>query len=154
MKRKSVIIILVIVAVLIVGIGAIYAFSLGENNQPSAGTSNDANEVSQEAQNNNVSAISIGDALSTIGAVGSEGPVNGNTYIFNDVEYKFEQPTSWDTSLSQRKQACDMGYINTSYQVVTDGSTWFATTNNNSDYAVLMNALKDVGVKAEIASYC
>lgn len=152
---KSKIVIISVVAVLsAVGAGAFYFLTKEDgNNTATNGTNNTANS-SQKTQQDATPKVSLSGALSTIGATGNEGPVNGNTYTLNGVEYKFDEPSNWGTSMNQRKQACDQGYVNTSYQVATDGSTWLATTNNNEDYAVLVNALEGAGINAEIASYC
>jgi len=154
MKNKKLII--AIVAVLIVlSVGAFYFISKGKDNTTSKSrTEGTSSSQSSEAKTQETAKVTLSGALSQIGATGSSGPVNGNTYTFNEVEYKFEEPTNWSTSLNQRKQACDAGYVGTSYQVVTDESTWFASTDNNEDYAALVDALKGAGINATTASYC
>lgn len=154
MKSKTIIIIIVAV-LLVVGAGAIYFVT--KDDDSTATTSNaegSSNNSKPQEQSNDISKVSLSSALTKIGATGSDGPINGNTYTLNAVEYKFEEPTNWSTSLSQRKQACDAGYVGTSYQVVTDGATWFATTDNNEDYATLVTALEGAGINATTASYC
>lgn len=155
MKNKTTII-AVVVTLLVVGAGAFYFLTKDEStaNTTTTNSTDSTASSSQEAQQEATPTVTLSSALSKIGATGNGGPVNGNTYTLSSVEYKFEEPSNWQTSLNQRKQACDQGYINTSYQVATDGSTWFATTDNNSDYSALVNALKGAGINAEIASYC
>ncbi|MGH7197071.1 MAG: hypothetical protein ACREGJ_04905 [Candidatus Saccharimonadales bacterium] len=155
MKSKTTII-AIVAALLVVGAGAFYFLTKKDSgtNTATTNSTNNAASSSQETQQEETPAVTLSGALSTIGATGSEGPINGNTYTLNGVAYKFEEPSNWQTSLNQRKQACEQGYISTSYQVVTDGSTWFATTDNNSDYSALVTALKGTGINAEIASYC
>lgn len=155
MKNKTVIISIVVI-LLIVGAGVFYFLTKdGDDTNTSAknNTENTANS-SQEAKQEEPKKANLSDALATIGATGNDGPVNGNTYTLDGVEYKFDEPSSWDTSMKQRQQACEQGYVNTSYQIATDGSTWFATTNNNEDLTPLVNALKGTGIDAKVASYC
>lgn len=155
MKNKAVII-SVIIILLVVGAGIFYFLTKGGNDTDTSAKNNTNNTAnsSQETKQEEVKQVTLNDALATIGATGNEGPVNGNTYTLDGVEYKFDEPSSWDTSMKQRKQACEQGYVSTSYQVATDGSTWFATTNNNEDLTPLVNALKGAGINAEVASYC
>ncbi|HZM64354.1 MAG TPA: hypothetical protein VFB59_04445 [Candidatus Saccharimonadales bacterium] len=154
MKNKTTII-AVVIAVLVVGAGAFYFLTKDDNNinKTTTNSTNNTTSSSQEVQQETTK-VTLSSALSKIGATGNEGPVNGNTYTLNGIEYKFEEPSNWQTSLNQRKQACDQGFVNSSYQVATDGSTWFATTNSNSDLAALVTALKGAGINAEVASYC
>jgi hypothetical protein len=154
-KSKTVII-TIIAAILVVGAGAIYFATKGGDSTATTTSTESSSNSSQSTngQQEKTTKVSLSSALSKIGATGSDGPVNGNTYTLNGVEYKFEEPTSWDTSLNQRKQACDAGYVGTSYQVATDGTTWFATTDNNDDYGALITALKGAGLNATVASYC
>ncbi len=155
MKSKTTII-AVVLALIVVGAGAFYFLTKKDGDTKATTTNSTSNtaSTSQETKKEAAPTVTLSSALSKIGATGAEGPVNGTTYTFNNVEYKFEEPSNWQTSLSQRKMACEQGYVNTSYQIITDGSTWFATTNNNSDLAALADALKGVGIKAEVASYC
>lgn len=152
MKSKTTIIGLV-VALLIVGAGTFY-FLTKEDSSTTTKNNADSTTNTSEAQKETAPKVTLSGALSKIGATGNEGPVNGNTYTLSGVEYKFDEPSNWQTSLNQRKQACEQGYVNTSYQIVTDGSTWFATTDNNSDLGALATALKGAGINAEVASYC
>lgn len=154
MKSKTTIIGLII-ALLIIGAGAFYFLTKEDSSTATKnkGADSTANS-SQETQQEETRAVTLSSALSKIGATGNEEPVNGNTYTLNGVAYKFDEPSNWQTSLDQRKQACEQGYVNTSYQIVTDGSTWFATTDNNSDLGALATALKGAGINAEVASYC
>ncbi len=155
MKNKTVIISIVVV-LLIVGAGVFYFLTKDKNNTDTTAKNDTSNTASssQEAKQEEPKKVSLSDALATIGATGNDGPVNGNTYTLNSVEYKFDEPSSWDTSMKQRQQACEQGYVNTGYQIATDGSTWFATTNNNEDLTPLVNALKGAGIDAKVASYC
>jgi hypothetical protein len=156
MKSKTTIIVGVVVLLALVA-GVFYFLTKDNSNSNTTATNNTestANSTRETLQNEATPTVTLSGALSTIGASGSEGPVNGNTYTLNGVEYKFEEPSNWNTSMSQRKQACEQGYVNTSYQIVTDGSTWFATTDNNEDYSALATALKDAGIEVKIESYC
>jgi hypothetical protein len=155
MKNRSVIV-CVVVALLVLGGGVFYFMNRDDSTSTNTAINNTEVKTAetQVTRQEEKKVITLSSALTTIGATGNAGPVNGNTYTFSGVEYKFDEPSNWQTSLSQRKMACEQGYINTSYQIVTDGSTWFATTNNNSDLAALVNALKGAGIKVEIASYC
>jgi hypothetical protein len=152
-KSKTTII-TVIVALLVIGASVFYFLTKEDGSATAKNNTGSSTNTSQETQKETAPKVTLSSALSKIGATGSEGPVNGNTYTLNGVQYKFDEPSNWQTSLNQRKQACDQGYINTSYQIVTDSSTWFATTDNNSDYSALVTALKGAGINAKIASYC
>ncbi len=153
MKSKTVII-GTVVALLIIGSAVFYVLTKDKSDIGDAEENNTAGSSQSVEQADTPKEANLSDALATIGAAGNEGPVNGNTYTFSGVEYKFDEPSSWSASMNQRKQACEQGYINTGYQVATDGSTWFATTNYNEDLAALVNALKGAGIDAEVASYC
>lgn len=55
----------------------------------------------------------------------------------------------WTDTAAKRKQACDEGFINTSYVVATDGDHLTITTDQNSDTQTLATKL---GLKIE--TYC
>lgn len=42
----------------------------------------------------------------------------------------------WASSKPLRKQACEQGYINPNYQVLTNGD-WYITTDDSANYAAL-----------------
>lgn len=156
MKNKSVIV-SVVVALLVLGGGAFYFMSKDDTTSTNTTTTSNSESKTaetQETKQEEKPKATLSSAISAIGATGNAGPVNGTTYTFNGVAYKFEEPSDWNTSLSQRKQACDQGYINTSYQVATDGKSWFATTDSNADYLALVDALKGAGIEAKVDSYC
>ena len=152
----------IVVAVLVIGAGVFFYLNSSDDtdNNTSANESTVTTSQPQSADEVEVTEqevsedVSLEDALSEIGATGNEGPVNGTTYTFEGVEYKFDVPSDWGTSMNQRQQACEQGYINTGYQIATDGETWFATTDFNEDLAQLVNALSDAGIEAVVDSYC
>ena len=149
MKSKT-IIVGAVVALLLIGGAVFYLVTKEDSDTAMQNTGNSSQETKQTA----TETISLSDALAEIGATGPEGPVNGTTYTFNGIEYKFDVPSNWDVTKNLRKQACDQGYVNASYQIATDGSTWAATTDYNENYSALVEALKGTGINAQIASYC
>lgn len=92
-------------------------------------------------------------AQETIG-MECEGSNVGMDCKWNEIEYGFLVPASWENDQTKRVQACDQGYINESYNMVSDGSTWYATTNFEKDNTTLVGALNEVGFESRVISYC
>ena len=60
---------------------------------------------------------------------------------------------SWQADAADRRRACDEGYVNTRYQLLTDGD-WTISTDQNADYLTIQDALAPHGINAEIKPYC
>ncbi len=73
---------------------------------------------------------------------------------WNGVRYEFMVPSNWKQDMNLRMQACNEGYINTGYNMVSDGSSWYATTDFEEDNTKLVNALNEIGFESQVVSYC
>lgn len=73
---------------------------------------------------------------------------------WNETEYGFMIPADWEDDRAKRIQACEQGYINDGYNMVTDGETWYATANFEEENSELVNAFDEIGFKSSVASYC
>ena len=73
---------------------------------------------------------------------------------WNGVEYDFYVPTNWQEDIKLRQLGCDEGYINPGYNMVSDGSTWYATTDFEKDNAALVTAFGKTSLEAKTIPYC
>lgn len=81
------------------------------------------------------------------GATESTCQWDGKTYIF-------DKPTNWSQNASLRKKACDEGYVNTNYQMLSDGASFTFTTDYNEDLQSLNTALSGANANVRIVGYC
>ncbi|MFW6026760.1 MAG: hypothetical protein ACOCRX_10505 [Candidatus Woesearchaeota archaeon] len=100
-----------------------------------------------------VAEMGLEEAQEKIGmkCIGSEASMDCD---WNDAEYSFFRPEDWEEDRKDRIRACDEGWINEEYNMVTDGSTWHATTDYEEGNAALQEAFSDIGFDSEIVPYC
>lgn len=90
------------------------------------------------------------DALAAAGAECASGTgerdctLNGVSFTLSD---------SWKQSAGMRERACTEGYINTDYQVLTDGTSYISS-DYDTDYPAIASALEEQGVTVETTDYC
>ncbi|UCZ88692.1 hypothetical protein [Gordonia sp. WA4-43] len=95
-------------------------------------------------------AMSMDDALTAAGADCAAGTgerdctLNGVSFTLSD---------SWKQSAGMRERACTEGYINTDYQVLTDGTSYISS-DYDTDYPAIASALEEQGVTVETTNYC
>ena len=97
--------------------------------------------------------ITLSEAQEKIGmeCIGSDVSMD---CAWSDAEYSFFKPANWESDKKERIRACEEGWINRKYNMVTDGHTWYATTNFEKDNAALQDAFSEIGFESEIVPYC
>ena len=94
--------------------------------------------------------VSMDDALAAAGADCAAGTgerdctLNGVSFTLSD---------SWKQSAGMRARACTEGYINTDYQVLTDGTSYISS-DYDTDYPAIASAIEEQGVTVETTNYC
>lgn len=73
---------------------------------------------------------------------------------WNNTEYSFLIPVSWENDRAKRIQACQEGYINEGYNIVSDGESWYATTDYEEGNTALTSAFSKIGFENRVVSYC
>ena len=147
MKR----ILIIIGAIVIIG-GLAGALLLSNNHKVTPSITTPQSQPKQAAAST-AKKLTLQQAIQKIGMT-CTGPSNAPVCTYNNVQYQFTIPSSWSTDQALRTKACNEGYVNTTYAVATDGSTWYATTNQNSDINTLVSALTKTGITVESATYC
>ena len=143
-----------IVALLLLGGG--YLLLKGDNEAQSTNQS-EASPTNPSINNSKKDiagqTIVLEDAIKKIGMVCS-GPDFEAECTWEGLKYTLSKPSDWSRDIKLRQQACDQGYINTGYLIVSDKSTWTISTDQNSDSVKLADALKGAGAIAEAIHYC
>lgn len=88
-------------------------------------------------------------------AGGQCGPVAERTErscTLNGVSFTLAE-TGWESQAADRQRACDEGFINTEYQLLSDGR-WTIAADYDEDYATIRSALAGQRVTAELRPYC
>ena len=147
MKRTLIIIGAIIIA------GGIGGFLLLGNNHKATPSVTTPQSQPKQTTASTTKKVTLQQAIQQIG-MACTGPSNAPDCTYNSVQYQFTIPSSWSADQALRTKACNQGYINSDYAVATDGSTWYATTNQNSDINTLVSALAQTGIKVESATYC
>ena len=112
--------------------------------------SHPATSASRSAAPPTKEAVTLAAAITAAGAKCTNGPKQ--TCTLDSVSFELSVD-GWRAERAQREKACSQGYVNSSYQIVTDGRG-VITTDHNSDYAAILSALKKHGADARQANYC
>jgi hypothetical protein len=78
----------------------------------------------------------------------------GFTCVGDGGEIEVGVPHDWNADARLRQRACDEGYINTDYQVVGDGTTWYAAIDSHEEGVAIINVLAAAGYVTGFFDYC
>lgn len=110
--------------------------------------SNNPEVIEQEA----IMSLSSAQELIGMECIGSDV---SQECIWNDTKYGFLVPGNWENDRALRIEACEQGYINERYNIVTDKKTWYATANFEEENSALVDAFLEVGFDdVVVASFC
>lgn len=147
--------------VILVVIGAATFFFI---NRDSGDTSTDTNNSTQqqattatetqEQESEQAAAVAIDDALAAIAASCQPSGATESTCTYKGKEYTLTKPSNWSNDGNLRKQACEQGYVNSNYQILSNGSSFYFTTDNNEDLQSLSTALNNAGAEVTVVAYC
>jgi hypothetical protein len=73
---------------------------------------------------------------------------------WNGVEYDVYVVQDWEEAQRINNFGCDEGYINRGYNMVSDGATWYATTDFEKDNNSLEVALNNSGLMSDTIPFC
>lgn len=124
--------------------------STASQQKNTAGTSPAEEQQSEETSQ----AITIDDAIATANISCTSSGATESSCTFKGKEYTLTKPTDWDKDKELRKQACDQGYINSNYQILTGSNSFYFSTDYNEDLKTLSKALNDAGADVSLAAYC
>lgn len=99
--------------------------------------------------------VSLTDALKAAGAQchdQSDGRPVEKDCTLNGVSFRLST-NGWKSEQSLRRQACDEGYVNSAFRVVTDGNA-VITAEENDDNQTIIDALEKHGATVREESYC
>lgn len=144
--------------VILAVIGAATFFFINkDDSDTSTDTNNSAQQqnitVAQE-QESEAAAVTIDDAMAKIAMSCQSSGATESTCTYQGKEYTLTKPTNWSNDGNLRKQACEQGYINSNYQILSDGSSFYFATDQNEDLQPLSTALNGAGVKVNVVAYC
>jgi len=92
-------------------------------------------------------------ALEEAGAVCDPGEDPGDSEcVLDGIEFVYAAG-GWEAERNDRQAACDLGYINDEYMVLTDGM-WSIYTDYDEQSDALREILAAQGVQADVAAYC
>ncbi len=157
--NKTVLIVVVISALILAGVGATLLLTgkVYENNEERNEVADETVYVdTQEEEQTEVTEavpeeMTISKALNEIGAT-CDDLITKCTY--NGVEYSVNIPTDWINEVSLRQQACDDGYVNANYVLISDGETWYISANYDEEREALKTALLATGLEVVDIKYC
>lgn len=69
------------------------------------------------------------------------------------VKFRLAGGESWTQDRALRRQACDEGWVNPQFLVLTDGH-WTITADHHKDLDTIRDALAGQGVTADTRRYC
>lgn len=108
-------------------------------------------EVAVEAVKQKV--VSLEDAYKKIG-MECKGPDFQAKCSWNGVSFTISKPSDWDKDVKLRNKACDEGYIDPQYLLVSDNKSWHISTDYHKDTVSLSEALVEQGIDAQMIRYC
>lgn len=82
------------------------------------------------------------------------GPDFQATCSWNGKSFTISKPSDWNKDIQTRNKACDDGFINPEYLLVSDNKSWRISTDYNEDVVSLSEALTKEGVEAKAIRYC
>ncbi|MFA5871409.1 MAG: hypothetical protein WC858_01690 [Parcubacteria group bacterium] len=97
--------------------------------------------------------ISLEDAYRKIG-MKCNGPDFQATCSWNETKFTISKPSDWKKDVELRNKACDDGYINPQYLLVSDNKSWHISGEQNEDVVKLTDALAGAGLDAKAIRYC
>lgn len=97
--------------------------------------------------------ISLEDAYRKIG-MECKGPDFQAKCSWNGVSFTISKPSDWDKDVKLRNKACDEGYIDPQYLLVSDNKSWHISTDYHKDTVNLSEALVKEGIDAQMIRYC
>ncbi len=147
-------------------VGGLILFALGtgacssnnNNEKPESSSKKSLNTTSPQdietANEESKQVATIDDSIAKIGMTCQSSGETEFTCTWNGKEYRLTKPTSWTTDESLRKQACDQGYINRNYQILSDEASFHIGTDFNEDLQTLNTALIGADAKVAVVAYC
>ena len=168
--KKTILIISIIVGVILGGFYYISQINNQETVQEEFKKETENNDVINESENktkpnseNNsndekdsqliANGMTLSEAQSKIGMECTGSDISMDCK-WNNVEYSFYKPENWEKDKNKRIKACEEGWVNKKYNMVTDNATWYATTNFGEDNQKLQETFSEIGFDSEISSYC
>ncbi|GEE00297.1 hypothetical protein nbrc107696_07430 [Gordonia spumicola] len=120
-------------------------------------SSDNSNETAsltpESAATTTVADVSALSAIKAAGATCKPGRRDGEfVCTLNGFEVTISD-TGWERETNARALACEGGYINPSFEVLTNGS-WWAATDFDRDLAAVKSALAEHGAVGDVELYC
>ena len=134
-------------------VGGFLMFSSNDSTDNTKSTKEQTSSNTQQKETQEEK-ISLEDAISTIGMDCKSSGAIESECTWNGKKYTLTKPSDWSKDESLRNQACDQGYINANYQILSDGSSFHFTTDFNEDLPTLETALNDASIDAKVIPYC
>ncbi|MGH7195292.1 MAG: hypothetical protein ACREGA_00765 [Candidatus Saccharimonadales bacterium] len=144
--------IIAVVVIVLVNNGNNPSKTADQTNEPTAKTTQKTQPKSQPKQE--AKAVTIDQAVAKISMQCQSSGATQSGCTWNGKKYTLAKPSDWSADQSKRKQACDQGYVNSNYQILTDSKSYYFTTDYNQDLQALSTALNKTGVTAHLAAYC
>jgi len=127
------------------------ACSSGETG-PSVASARDINSTIAAAPTP-VALPRVVDAITAAGGTcGTEAARGEQACTLDGISFQFAAD-GWTRQADARRQACDGGWINDAFQLLTDG-VWTIATDHNADLGTINAALSGRGILATTKDYC
>lgn len=148
--KKTPVVIATIGVMLILIASGVYLY---KHNDKDATTVSDVNNDTkkEETLTTPEETVTLSDALKEIGIEYSE-----NTFTYDGDQYSVSETTDYNESKATMRKACNEGYVNKDFLVITDGKSWFIAnvTGLNTSTIALNTKLVEVGLNSSVVKYC
>lgn len=137
----------------VIAMAALFIFSGCSAGDDAAATLGPTSTAAEDSTTTEVAAPSILDSITAAGG-SCEAPEarSEQVCIVNGVEFQLAVD-GWTRQAADRERACAEGYVDTNYQVLSDG-TWVLSTDYNDDLEMIQTTLAADGVNGTIRPYC